>query len=109
MDGVSRRMLEYLTDETKVPQGHASYQQFIEDYSEHSGLPEYKVQACLRFLAQEGFIGPAGSGRPSHFQVEHKSYHQFYFLWRTVRAYIADKWVDFFALTVAVVALLRTF
>ena len=108
LDKTARKMLKYMTDESKVPGGAMMYGPFYDAYGAYSGLPEHQMMACVRFLMQEGCISAAytTSGKEAGFQVEHKGYQYTFFRRQDIKAYIADKWIDFFSLLTSVSALL---
>lgn len=107
LDKTARKMLKYMTDENKVPDGYMMYHDFYEAYGKYSGLSQSQMMACVRFLRSEGCIASlrTTSGSKIGFQVEHKGYQYTFFRRQDIKAYIADKWIDFFALLTSVGAL----
>lgn len=117
LDKSARKMLNYMIDQDKVPNGSMWFEEFYDVYGKYSGMPDHQMMACIRYLEQEGYISPACTSRGVHvgFQVEHKGYQYEFFQYQETKAYIADKWIDFVsllisfaALAISAIALLRT-
>lgn len=107
LDRDARKMLKYISSEQNIPGGCIWFEPFYEKYGEYSKLSEQKIMACMRFLESQGYIkySYTSSGTKVGFELEHKGLHYKFFFWQEIRKYIAEKWIDFFALLISVAAL----
>lgn len=75
-------------------------------------IPTEDLRAAVRYLKEEGYVeyqyssSIGGEKRACGFHLSHQGLNYRYFRNQRIKKYIAEKWIDFFALLLSVCALL---
>lgn len=78
----------------------------IDDLAKELGYQTEDVRSAVRFLHEQGYLEYTTSrGRNIGFHLSHKGLNYQYFRKQEILRYIADKWIDFFAMLLSVAAL----
>lgn len=106
MDKTSKRVMRYIESECN---GTLNFLRIpIGDATEHIGISTQDLQQCLSFLEEDGYVTRlrTSSGNFCGVSLSHKGRNYRYFRRQQILAYVADKWIDFFALVSSVVAII---
>lgn len=119
MDKFSKKILNYMVRTGKTTEFVWSFSDIaiyqckstIYEMSSNLHIPTENVRACIRHLSETGFVEyqTASNGKESRnvgFHLSHKGLHYKYFRRQEIKAYIAEKWIDFFSLLISVAAII---
>ncbi|MCI8601075.1 MAG: hypothetical protein HFE45_05715 [Oscillospiraceae bacterium] len=75
---------------------------------------ESNILSAIKWLGDNGWVEfetISGNDReiPVAFRLSHKGMHKEEMTWAEAKKYVMEKWIDFLALLVAFIALIRTF
>lgn len=91
LDIESFKMLYYLTNKEYNPQGNMKFVTFYENYEKHSGKPEHRIMACLRYLERKGFIRYTDDHLG--FELEYKGYKKVLFATNEVFSFLVQSFL----------------
>ena len=106
MDKTSKRVMLYIGNECS---GTLNFLRIpIEDAAEQTGVSTQAFLQCLSFLEGCGYVTKlrTSSGKSFGVSLSHKGKNYRYFRRQQIFAYIADKWIDFFALITSIIAVI---
>lgn len=106
LDKLSRRFLDYLNRKENRRLDFGTGEKYPDEYGNRNSLLD-----MIRFLEESGYveqINAKPNGVPIGVKLTHMGCH-----WREYRRmevikYFEEKWIDFLALVIAVIAFLRT-
>mgnify|MGYP000351463469 CR=1 FL=1 len=79
----------------------------IDDLAQKLSMPTEDIRAASRFLVEKGYLEYQKAGdRNAGFHLSHQGLHYKYFRRQKILKYIAEKWIDFFALLLSICALI---
>ena len=90
----------------KLSSGHYGQEDIWEVF--HNKYPRISLEeylASLKSLNDEGFIS-FSSKTTSAFTLTSKGYNYYEYRRQSIRKYIAEKWIDFFALAISAISLI---
>lgn len=114
MDKTSRKILKYL--KSRDAEFACNFDDGLDCLSAEIQVPTETARAAIRWLKEQGYLEYIRytSGGIAAFHLSHMGRHLAYFTRKALLKYIADKWIDFFALlislgalTLSLIALLR--
>lgn len=119
LDKTSKKILNYLISQGKGTDFICAFNSAwaglsnttIEALAKNLKIPTEDVRAAVRYLKEEGDLeyqyssSPRGEKRACGFHLSHQGLHYKYFRNQKIKKYIAEKWIDFFALLLSVCAL----
>lgn len=105
MDKTSRKILKYLR--AKDTEFTCDFNDGLDFLSAEIHVPTDTARAAIRWLKEQGYLEyiKYTSGGIAAFHLSHMGRHLAYFTRKALLKYIADKWIDFFALLISIGAL----
>lgn len=81
MDKSARKMLKYIRTNPICKDGCCHFGPFYDAYCSFANCSEHEAMACIRYLSDTGYIriGKDQFGNSVGFELEHRTYHVFYF------------------------------
>ncbi len=114
MDKLSKQILERLIHEEKGPEYICSFGGSLGDidiknFSDELKCSSETVKSAVRFLHERGYLEyQTLRNDPIGFHLSHMGLNYKYFRRQEILKYVADKWIDFFALLLSVAALVTS-
>ncbi len=105
LDRLSKKFLDFLDEQ---PDSEFSYLDDAE-YPEEFGDTD-KLLSLVQHLNSEGYVEniTTHSGQIIGVRLSHLGLHRKEALGQKIKEYILEKWIDFLALIIAIIALIRT-
>ena len=90
MDRDSRAMLSFIKSDPVCQNGFCLFSDFYDAFEAKTGIDEHRAMACIRFLESSGYIAYCQNqlGQNVGFEFEHKTYHQAYFTFSSIRSFL---------------------
>lgn len=108
LDKLSKSLLEYLNKPKNAADRFYDFSGDLNALAKDLHVDEEELRAAVRYLNENGYLKYqlANNAKPFKFSLDHKGLHWREFRRQEIAKYLEEKWIDFAALLLSVIALI---